>query len=71
MYKNLWYFMAFISLRVSDLKDLKNQHIHKGYIEKRTIKTGGRLFIPLVDEAILILERYSHIETSNDYVFNM
>ena len=56
--RDFWCFMAFTSLRVSDLKRLKAVHIHDGRIEMYAKKTGEHLTIPLTEEAQRILEKY-------------
>ena len=56
--RDLWCFMAFTSLRYSDLKRLKPVHIKEGkYIDMIAEKTDGRLVIPLTDGAKKIIER--------------
>lgn len=69
--RDYWCFMAFTSLRVSDLIDLKRAHIHNGRIEKNAIKTGEQLSIPLVEEALLILERHKDDNAIDHKVFDI
>lgn len=68
--RDLWCFMAFTSLRYSDLKSLKTGHINGNMIEMTTQKTSDRIVVPLTDEAIAIINKYRGI-TKNDYVFDV
>lgn len=56
--RDLWCFMAFTSLRYSDLVRLKPYHIIDGKrIEMISEKTDGQLSIPLTEYALKIIER--------------
>ena len=69
--RDLWCFMAFTSLRYSDLASLKVGHIVDGCrIEKTAQKTGDRLIIPLNDYALAILEKYKDQTLPDGYVFD-
>lgn len=57
--RDLWCFMAFTSLRYSDLNALRHAHIIEGKrIEMFTQKTDGHISIPLSDNAIEIINKY-------------
>lgn len=60
--RDFWCFMAFTSLRVSDLRQLKVVHIHEGRIDMFAKKTGEHLSIPLTEEALRILDKYKKKE---------
>ncbi len=68
--RDLWCFMAFTSLRYSDLQSLKKGHIIDGNrIEKLAQKTGERLSIPLSENAKAILQKHRNEETADGYLF--
>lgn len=69
--RDYWCFMAFTSLRISDLKRLNVHHIHDGRIEMFAKKTGEHLIIPLTEEAQRILNIYKGKETSEGLVFDI
>lgn len=69
--RDYWCFMAFTSLRISDLLRLSDVHILDSHIEMFAKKTGEHLYIPLTEEALAIIEKYK-AETNNDkLVFNI
>ena len=69
--RDLWCFMAFTSLRYSDLSNLKTGHISDGRIDMMTQKTSDHISIPLTDGAISILNRYRGKETADGHVFDV
>ena len=69
--RDLWCFMAFTSLRYSDLCNLKTGHIQDKQIEMMTQKTCDRIIIPLTDGAIAILNKYKGKETADGHVFDV
>ena len=69
--RDLWCFMAFTSLRYSDLSNLKTGHISGNRIEMMTQKTSDRISIPLTEGAINILYRYEGKETADGHVFDV
>ncbi len=69
--RDMWCFMAFTSLRISDLKRLKVVHIQNGRIEMFAKKTGEHLVIPLVEEALRILPKYLDGKAENKLVFDL
>ncbi len=69
--RDFWCFMAFTSLRVSDLKRLKTIHIQDNRIEMFAQKTGEHLTIPLIEEAQRILNKYKDMATTDGYVFDI
>lgn len=69
--RDFWCFMAFTSLRVSDLKRLKAVHIHDGRIEMYAKKTGEHLTIPLTEEAQRILAKYKDEAEGESFVFDI
>lgn len=69
--RDFWCFMAFTSLRISDLLSLRKEHVLEGRIEMYAQKTGEHLYIPLTDEAQAIIDRHKGKETSDGHVFNI
>lgn len=69
--RDLWCFMAFTSLRYSDLSNLKTGHINNNRIDMMTQKTSDHISIPLTDGAINILNRYKGKETEDGHVFDV
>ena len=69
--RDFWCFMAFTSLRISDLRRLKAIHIHDCKIEMFAQKTGEHLIIPLTEEAQRILTLYNICKKPDDYVFDV
>ncbi len=69
--RDLWCFMAFTSLRYSDLANLKTAHIVDNRIEMMTQKTSDRISIPLTDGALEILEKYKGQETTDGHIFDV
>ncbi len=68
--RDYWCFMAFTSLRVSDLRRLKVVHISERRIDMFAQKTGEHLTIPLTEEAQRILEKYKG-EAEEELVFDI
>ncbi|MCM1139856.1 MAG: site-specific integrase [Muribaculum sp.] len=69
--RDLWCFMAFTSLRYSDLANLKTAHIVDNRIEMMTQKTSDHISVPLTDGALSILKRYKGQETADGHVFDV
>ena len=69
--RDFWCFMAFTSLRISDLLRLNKVHILDGRIEMFAQKTGEHLYIPLTEEAQAIIDRYKGKETKEGLVFDI
>lgn len=69
--RDAWCFMAFTSLRVSDLMRLKKGHIQDKYIDMYAQKTGERLLIPLIDESKRILSQYMRNVKTGETIFNI
>lgn len=69
--RDFWCFMAFTSLRISDLLQLNKVHILDGRIEMYAQKTGEHLYIPLTEEALAIINKYSGKETADGHVFDI
>lgn len=67
--RDFWCFMAFTSLRISDLLQLKTIHILDGRIEMYAQKTGEHLYIPLTEEAQAIINRYKDNSGEGKLVF--
>lgn len=67
--RDFWCFMAFTSLRISDLMQLKTVHILEGRIEMYAKKTGEHLYIPLTEEAKAIIDRYKDNSGEGKLVF--
>lgn len=60
-------FMAFTSLRYSDLRALKKANVSDEYMELYTQKTKDRIRIPIISHARKILEKYK--DNEGVYVF--
>ncbi len=69
--RDLWCFMAFTSLRYSDLANLRTAHIVNNRIEMMTQKTSDRISVPLTEGALSILEKYKGQETADGRVFDV
>ncbi len=69
--RDLWCFMAYTSLRYSDLSNLKTGHINDNRIDMMTQKTSDHISIPLTDGAINILNKYKGKETADGHIFNV
>lgn len=67
--RDLWCFMAFTSLRYSDLANLKVGHISDNRIDMITQKTSDRIIIPLTDGALKIYDRYKDSPTPDGHIF--
>lgn len=68
--RDLWCFMAFTSLRYSDLCNLKVGHISQNRIDMVTQKTSDRITIPLTEAALDIYNRYKDNPTKDGHIFN-
>lgn len=62
-------FMAFTSLRYSDLKALKKANVSGEYIDLYTQKTKDKIRIPIISHARKILEKYK--DNEGVYVFSV
>jgi len=60
--RDLFCFMCFTGIRVSDLKNLKKENIRDGQIFKTIVKTHKTEVIPLNQYARFILSKYEHLE---------
>lgn len=60
--RDLFCFMCFTGIRVSDLKNLKKENIRDGQIFKTIVKTHKTEVIPLNQFAQAILAKYEHLE---------
>ncbi|MBE0646908.1 MAG: site-specific integrase [Bacteroidales bacterium] len=60
--RDLFCFMCFTGLRISDLKNLKKENIREGQIFKTIVKTHKTEVIPLNQFAQAILAKYEHLE---------
>ena len=69
--RDYWCFMAFTSLRISDLIQLSTVHVLDGRIEMYAQKTGEHLYIPLTEEAQAIINRYVNHPTKDGRVFDI
>lgn len=57
---DLFLFSCYTALRVSDLKQFDSDKIQNGYYHFRQYKTSGKIKLPLIPEAIEILEKYNY-----------
>lgn len=70
--RDLWCFMAFTSLRYSDLSQLRPAHIVDGSrIDMVTQKTYDHITVPLIDAAKDILKKYEGKTTKDGFVFDV
>lgn len=70
--RDLWCFMAFTSLRYSDLFSLRKAHIVNGdRIEMYTQKTDERIVVPLNEYAKHIIAKYNGKTSSEDKVLDV
>ena len=60
--RDLFCFMCFTGMRVSDLRNLKKENIKDGQIFKTIVKTHKTEVIPLNQFAQAILAKYEHLE---------
>lgn len=60
--RDLFCFMCFTGMRVSDLQNLKREHIRDGQIFKNIVKTHKTEVIPLNQYARAILVKYADLE---------
>lgn len=60
--RDLFCFQCFTGLRISDLLDLKKEHIIDNEIKRTNIKTKEIEKIPLNKFALQIIDKYEHIE---------
>jgi len=60
--RDLFCFMCFTGMRVSDLRNLKRENIRDGQIFKTIVKTHKTEVIPLNQFAQTILAKYEHLE---------
>jgi integrase len=66
---------AYTGLRYSDFSRLSPEHFKNGMIELEQAKTGGKVKIPILKEALPILQKYNYnppnkisVQKSNDYL---
>lgn len=70
--RDLWCFMAFTSLRYSDLQALHVANIIDDCkIELVTQKTSDRISIPLTEYALELVRKYKSHPTGNDHLFDV
>ena len=67
--RDMFCFMAFTSLRYSDLSALKRAHISNGNIEMYTRKTNDRITVPIIENAQKIIDKYSWYHSKNGTIF--
>ena len=67
--RDMFCFMAFTSLRYSDLRALKSVHILNGKIEMYTQKTNDKITIPIIENAQKIIDKYSWYHSENGTIF--
>lgn len=64
-------FMAFTSLRISDFQRLKVGNIVNGHIEMIAKKTDERIVIPLIKDALTIIEKYKDERPKDGHLFDV
>lgn len=69
--RDLWCFMAYTSLRYSDLRNLMTGNISDNCIHMVTQKTSDHINIPLKSGAMSILNRYKGKATADGHVFDV
>ncbi len=69
--RDMFCFMAFTSLRYSDLSNLKKANIVDDHIETFAQKTRKKVSIPLIDDAKELIYKYKDQENKNGKVFRV
>ena len=69
--RDMFCFMAFTSLRYSDLENLKKANVFEDHIEICTKKTHDKLSIPLTIHAKEIVEKYKNEDNKNGKMFKV
>lgn len=69
--RDMFCFMAFTSLRYSDLENLKKANVFDDHIEVCTKKTHDKLSIPLTIHAKEIIEKYKDEDYKNGKMFRV
>lgn len=67
--RDLFCFMAFTSLRYSDLARLKHANITSKGIDLYTKKTSDHITIPIIDDAKKLLDKYADYKPKNGNLF--
>ena len=67
--RDMFCFMAFTSLRYSDLAQLKKAHITSKGIDLYTKKTADHITIPIIKRAQEILDKYADYESEDGSLF--
>ena len=67
--RDLFCFMAFTSLRYSDLAGLKRANVHDDHLEIVTQKTHDKLSIPLISYAKDIIHKYEGVDYKKGVMF--
>lgn len=67
--RDLFCFMAFTSLRYSDLAQLKRPHVTSRGIDLYTKKTSDHLTIPIIDNAQKIIDKYADYQSEDGSLF--
>ncbi len=64
--RDVFLFSAYTGLRFSDVKTLKNEHLQKGWIVKRMVKTNLDVKIPVTElfdgKAMTLIRQYGDVE---------
>ncbi len=74
--RDIFCFQCLTGPRFSDISEFKHEDVKNGFWERRSIKTKGKLKIPLLPQAIEILEKYRYLgkfpvissQKTNDYL---
>lgn len=69
--RDMFCFMAFTSLRYSDLYNLKKANIVDDHIEIYTQKTHKKVSIHLIEQAKELIDKYKGVENKNGKVFRV
>lgn len=69
--RDLWCFMAYTSLRYSDLAALRNVHIVGKRIDMYTQKTNEHISVPLTEQALSLIEKYKGNVSNPSCVFDV
>lgn len=69
--KDHFCFMAFTSLRISDFQRLMVGNIVDGHIEIIAKKTDERMVIPLIKDALAIIEKYKDERPKDGHLFDV
>ncbi|MFD1630234.1 site-specific integrase [Pseudopedobacter beijingensis] len=60
--RDCFLFLCYTGLRYSDGANLRRENLNEGWIELISVKTKNKISVPLIPEAIEIINKYSNID---------